>query len=81
MTIESLLYYLRQGREIEFSTDERSYFLEPCYESSAESFIVYDSKINEVVFRGGLNELLKYKFDDRCSMEENIGYFEFEYIL
>lgn len=78
-----LLVYLSKGHEIEFSYNEKAYFLTPDYSNQFAYFLEMEvSKgVWSRVFAGKINEILDYKFEGNCSFNSDINKFRFDYIL
>ena len=89
ITFEKFEEYVHQGREIEFSFNERNYFLEPDYENSMHFyFYVYmpdpeDKKSDgwPEVFHGNIEDFLVFKFEGKYQCKENFAKIVFQCIL
>ena len=77
MTIEALVEYIKQGREIEFRFGIFKYF----HSFDGEKYTIYDEKNKEFVFEGGLKDELEFEFQENISFEKAIELFRFDCIL
>jgi hypothetical protein len=77
MTLETLIEYIKQGREIEFRLGKRNYF----HSFDGEKYTLYDELSKEFVFEGDLKDELKFEFQENISFGKSINLFRFDYIL
>ena len=89
MKIEVLLFYLKQGREIECHFNDILYFIQPDYannslNTSSYKVLLYrcekDQK-DKRIFCGTPEELLNYNFDGNYQLKNNWNLFVVDYIL
>ena len=89
MSITEFLNYLHEGREIECHFAEKMYFIQPCYDKSAQKESIFNICLyycpthEETIelFCGTPEELLNFRFDDKYALEENWSLFNVDYIL
>ena len=83
MTLFELVNYLHQGREIEFSIFERSYFMTPVHFEgrSIEKYRIYDNQNLCYIFEGSGQEILEFQFLPNISFKNALSKFTFDYIL
>ena len=81
ISIEEIIEYFLDGREIELVVMGREYFMQPNYDVESNSYIIYDCGKKENVFCGEIEELLDYKFEGDKSIRANLEEFNFKYIL
>lgn len=83
MTLLELVNYLNQGREIEFSIFEHSYFLTPvCLEGwPVGKYRIYDNQKHCYIFEGSNQEILAFDFLANISFKNALSKFSFDYIL
>lgn len=83
MTLLELVNYFQQGREIEFSILEHSFFITPvCFEGqSIEKYRIYDNQKLCYIFEGSANEILEFQFFSNSSFKTDLSKFTFDYIL
>ena len=83
MNIQDFITYLSQGREIEFRLDGKDYFLQPDYKNG-QGYVLYYCESDDnskVLFSGMSDDLLKYRFENRICLQDNLEIFEFAFIL
>ena len=82
MTVLALTKYLEQGREIEFSINEKSYLTPLCYNGMPSAkYRIFDNQTREYIFTGSRKEILEYSFSPCICFRDAINQFAFEYIL
>ena len=83
MTIDQLVAYLQEGREIEFSLENRSYFLSGDWGSveSQGDYYIYDNIRQAFVVSGDVQTILSYEFCPGVSLEKRMESFVFAYVL
>jgi len=77
MTLEVIVEYIKQGREIEFSLGKCKYF----HSFDGVKYSIYDVENKEFVFEGSLKDELAFEFEENISFEKAINLFHFDYIL
>ena len=75
--------YLSQGREIEFSFNNRSYFIAPIYDNCSKiiKYSIWDNYNNKQVIIGTMDEICLFHFEPGVCFKDKINCFIFEYIL
>ena len=91
MTLETLVVYMNQGREIEFSLGEKDYFLQPDYDAisnaqidSTVQYVLYEIDIlssASIIGEGCIDELLKFDFGNGMSFMTSFECFNIKYVL
>ncbi len=83
MTLQNLISYLNEGREIEFSLDKNMFFLAPLYsdEGVLQSYYIYCENTKKDIIVGTLEEILSYEFIPQVSLKSSIDLFSFDFIL
>ncbi len=83
MSIQDLITYLNQGREIEFRLNGKVYFLQPDYKNG-QGYVLYyceSADNSKVIFSGTSDDILKYRFENRIRMQNDFELFEFTFVL
>ena len=83
MTVDELIKYLEQGREIEFALYEESFFMSfLCTEEApVEKYYIWNNENKCDIVIGSIDDLLSYKFSRGMTLKDNIEEFSFQYIL
>lgn len=82
VTLQSLLEFLYENREIEFSDRCNSYFAEPIAVGENEyQYRIWDTKKNMCIFQGNPDALISFTFTNGYTIKKNFDAFVFSYIL
>ena len=82
LTIDKFIHYIAQGREIEFSFNNRDYFISPNHEKENSFFLEIDNygKWTEI-FNGTVEDFFAFKFEEKYICEKYFCMIDFQYIL
>ena len=83
MTVNELIKYLEQGREIEFTLYNESFFMSFLCEEELliEKYYIWNNEKKCDIVIGSIDDLLLYKFNNGMTLKDNIEEFSFQYIL
>ena len=83
MTKNELIQYIKLGREIEFSYNNRSLFLAPQYDQNHcfLQYYIYDNVSKKIIVAGTIEDILDFEFASHVSLRNNTDLFNFDYIL
>ena len=86
-TIDSFIYAMKCGGEIEFKFDGKLYFIEPdntSYKEEYTRFYLYDcSDENDERFllNGGVDEIISFKLENKYSIKTDFDIIEIIFLL
>lgn len=73
--------HLQMGREIEFRYKEEAFLISYIPESEPLLFFIWNGTKNSEIYRGTLDEVLGYEFDDGINLATAPDAFSVDYIL
>ena len=73
--------HLQMGREIEFRYKEEAFLISYIPESEPLLFFIWNGTKNSEIYRGTLDEVLGYEFDDDINLRTAPDAFSVDYIL
>ena len=83
MTLNELITYIDEGREIEFCLEKTEFFLAPVYsgEIFTGKYCIYNNTSRECAITGDITEIISFEFEGEVSFKNNMDKFEFKFIL
>lgn len=81
MTLDKWIEHLQMGREIEFRYKEEAFLISYIPESEPLLFFIWNGTKNSEIYRGTLDEVLGYEFDDGINLKTAPDAFSVDYIL
>lgn len=81
MTLDKWIEHLQMGREIEFRYKEEAFLISYLPETEPLLFFIWNGTKNSEIYRGTLDEVLGYEFDDGINLRTAPDAFSVNYIL
>ena len=83
MTLDELIAYINDGREIEFKLENEEFFVAPVYKGEVFTgkYSIYNNISDKYVVIGDIMQIISFEFEGSFSFKNDIEKFEFKFIL